>query len=155
MTDDPIADVFIGMAFSALPFLVLLLVGIIFGTLATKRHLADLERREAELGGFLITNLGHAEGSRGTLVTGSTVVAYDFFRRIAVFFRKLIGGRFKMHENFMDRARREAILRMAESARAQGATSVHNIRLVSSNLGDNTSAAGGCEVVAYGTAVWP
>ena len=54
----------------------------------------------------------------------------------------------------MDRARREAILRMAEQARNQGASAVHNIRLLNSNLGHSGSAMGGCEVLAYGTAVW-
>jgi uncharacterized protein YbjQ (UPF0145 family) len=59
-----------------------------------------------------------------------------------------------MHETLMMRARREAVLRMAETAKSNGAVAVHNIRLVSSNLGNSSSAMGGCEVVAYGTAVW-
>lgn len=147
-------DVLISLAASLGPIVALLLIGIIFGTIAQRRHLADLEQREAALGEFMLTNCGHVEGHRAELVTGSTVIAYDFFRRIAVFFRKLIGGRFRMHEMMMMRARREALLRMAEDARARGAAAVHNVRLVSSNLGDNLRASGGCEVVAYGTAVW-
>jgi uncharacterized protein YbjQ (UPF0145 family) len=46
------------------------------------------------------------------------------------------------------------VLRMAETAKSNGAVAVHNIRLVSSNLGNSSSAMGGCEVVAFGTAVW-
>lgn len=137
-----------------LPVLVLFGVGLLFGTLAARRHERDLARRENALDGFLLTNLGRPAGSRGELVSGSTVIAYDFFRRIAVVLKNLIGGRFRMHEAMMRRARREAVLRMAEDARARGASSVHNIRLVSSNLGANDSALGGCEVMAYGTAVW-
>ncbi|MGB6231472.1 MAG: heavy metal-binding domain-containing protein [Litorimonas sp.] len=140
--------------FGFVPFLLLLLIGVSFGTIAQKRHLAELDRREAEMDGMVLTTLGHADGQRGELVTGSTVVAYDFFRRIAIVLRKLIGGRFRMHERFMERARREAILRMAEEARTRGASAVHNIRLVSANLGDSNNATGGCEIVAYGTAVW-
>ncbi|MEM9599570.1 MAG: heavy metal-binding domain-containing protein, partial [Pseudomonadota bacterium] len=113
-----------------------------------------LERREAEMAEFLLTNCGQIDADRGELVTGSTVVAYDFFRRVAILFRKLIGGRFRSHEGFMMRARREAVLRMAEDAKARGASAVHNIRLVSSNLGDSSRGSGGCEVLAYGTAVW-
>lgn len=147
-------DVFISLFYSFGPFLALLLIGFAFGTMAQRRHIAQLEQRETELGSFLLTTLGHADGSHGELVTGSTVVAYDFFRRIAVVLRKIVGGRFRMHETLMMRARREAVLRMAETAKSSGAVAVHNIRLVSSNLGNSSSAMGGCEVVAYGTAVW-
>lgn len=136
------------------PFIALLLIGLIVGTFMQRQHFRSLEQREAALGPLLLTNVGIASSQPGELVTGSTVVAYDFFRRIAILLRKIIGGRFKMHEAFMERARREAILRMAESAKARGATSIHNIRLVSANLGDSNSAMGGCEVLAYGTAIW-
>lgn len=149
-----INDILIYMLFSVGPFVALLAIGLIFGTVAQRKHLAELDRREAELSPFMLTTLGHAPGRHGALVTGSTVVAFDFFRRLAIVLRKIIGGRFRMHEAMMIRARREAVLRMAESAQAQGAVAVHNIRLVSSNLGSSGSAMGGCEVVAYGTAVW-
>ena len=129
-------------------------MGFLFGTAAHNRHIRDLDAREAALGPMLLTNTGHVSGDRGELVIGSTVVAYDYFRRVAVVLRKLLGGRFRMHERFMERARREAVLRMAETARERGASAVHNIRLVSSNLGNSSSAMSGCEVLAYGTAVW-
>lgn len=147
-------DIFISLLYSLGPFVALLIIGFAFGTLAQRRHLAQLDQREAELGDFLLTTLEHADGRHGELVTGSTVVAFDFFRRIAILLRKIIGGRFRMHEAMMMRARREAMLRMAESAQSLGAVAVHNVRLVSSNLGNSGSAMGGCEVVAYGTAIW-
>ena len=137
-----------------LPFLMLLLLGLVAGSIAANRHERSLRERETALAGMLLTTLPNPVGSSAALVTGSTVIAFDFFRRIAIVLRKLVGGRFRMHERMMDRARREAVLRMAESARAQGAASVHNIRLISSNLGSSQSAMGGCEVLAYGTAVW-
>lgn len=136
------------------PVIALFLIGLTVGTILQRRHYRSLEQREAALGSFLLTNVGITSTQPGELVTGSTVVAYDFFRRVAILLRKMIGGRFSMHEAFMERARREAILRMAESAKNRGATSVHNIRLVSTNLGDSNSAMGGCEVLAYGTAIW-
>lgn len=142
------------MMYSVGPFMALLFIGLAFGMLAQRRHIADLDKREAALGPFMLTTLEHVEGTHGELVTGSTVVAFDFFRRIAVVLRKIVGGRFRMHEAMMTRARREAVLRMAEDAQAKGATSVHNIRLVSANLGHSGSAMGGCEIVAYGTAIW-
>lgn len=151
---DAMQDLLISLSISFGPFIALLLVGFAFGNLAQRHHLAALDRREAALGPFLLTTLPRVEGQHGTLVTGSTVVAFDFFRRIAIVLRKIVGGRFYMHETMMIRARREAVLRMAEQAQALGASSVHNIRLVNCNLGHSGSAMGGCEVVAYGTAIW-
>ena len=142
------------LLFSLGPFIALLIIGFVFGTLAQRRHFQSLDARERALGEFILTNVTVKSGENSDLVTGSTVVAYDFFRRIMILLRKLVGGRFKSHERFMERARREAILRMAEDAKARGAVSVHNIRLVTANLGDSGSAIGGCEVLAYGTAIW-
>ncbi len=132
----------------------LMALGLTTGTIIARREERDLDRREAGLGDFRLGTVPQAHGSRVQLVTGSTVVGFDYFRRIALFFRKLVGGHFRMHENMMMRARREAVLRMAETARADGAAGVCNIRLVSSNLASSDSAMGGCEVMAYGTAVW-
>ena len=137
-----------------IPFVFLLGLGFVTGSLAARRHEADLARREQALGTFRLSTLSKPSASKGELVTGSTVIAYDFFRRIAVGFRKIFGGRIRLHERFMMRARREAVLRMAEDARLRGASGVANIRLVSSNLGASNSAFGGCEVLAYGTAIW-
>jgi uncharacterized protein YbjQ (UPF0145 family) len=137
-----------------LPFFLLLLLGLVTGTVAVKRHEKSLAEREKALGDFVLTTVERPEGVNAALVTGSTVIAFDFFRRIAIVLRKVIGGRFRMHERMMERARREALLRMAEKAKDQGASSVHNIRLINSNLGHSGSAMGGCEVLAYGTAVW-
>ncbi len=134
--------------------LALMALGLTTGTIAARRQERDQDAREAELGEFVLSTVSRAQGSRGRLVTGSTVVGFDYFRRIALVLRKLVGGRFRMHENMMMRARREAVLRMAETARADGASGVCNIRLVSSNLASSSSAMGGCEVLAYGTAVW-
>lgn len=146
-------DVLIGMAWTWGPFIALLIVGFTAGTWIERRHLSHLAARQKALGRLELTNLARSSGTDGRLVTGSTVVAYDFYRRVAIIFRKLIGGRFRMHETMMARARREAILRMAESAKASGADAVHNIRLVTSNLGASGQATGGCEVLAFGTAV--
>ena len=104
------------------PVIALFLIGLTVGTILQRRHYRSLEQREAALGSFLLTNVGITSTQPGELVTGSTVVAYDFFRRVAILLRKMIGGRFSMHEAFMERARREAILRMAESAKNRGNT---------------------------------
>ena len=147
-------QVWISLAVYLGPLITLLILGFITGSIAERRHLKDLAMRENAVSAIALTNISNTDSGRGELVTGSTVIAYDFYRRIAILFRKLIGGRFRMHEKMMERARREAVLRMVESAQSQGAKAVHNIRIVTSNLGNSDKGAGGCEVLAYGTAVF-
>ena len=51
----------------------------------------------------------------------------------------------------LERARREALLRLMEEAHAAGSREVHNIRYEFSRVGSTTK--GGAELLAYGTAV--
>lgn len=138
--------------------IILLVVGVIFGTQAEKRHMENLTAREAELSYIVVTNLkvipsGH---SAPVLVTGSTVIAFDYFRRFIARIVMLVGGRITMYENMLDRARRQALVRLLEEAEQNGATAVHNIRFEFSRVGSSSQQAqigGGAELLAYGTAV--
>jgi uncharacterized protein YbjQ (UPF0145 family) len=68
----------------------------------------------------------------------------------------LIGGRIKTYEPLLDRARREAILRMTEEARSQGYDAVFNVRLETSRLANGRrdgKGIAGVEMLAFGTAV--
>ena len=138
-----------GIGFTAL----LLLVGVFFGSRAQKKHVANLEIREAAMAHMIVTNLKTlpATGKPPLLVTGSVVIAFDYFRRFIAGFVMLVGGRITMYEEMLDRARREALLRLLEEADAAGAQEVHNIRFEFSRVGD--TAKGGAELLVYGTAV--
>lgn len=133
--------------------LLLLLIGVFFGTRAQKKHIANLKAREAALSHIIVTNLKTlpATGNPPILVTGSVVIAFDYFRRFIAGFVMLVGGRITMYETMLDRARREALLRLLEEAHAAGAQEVHNIRYEFSRVGNTTK--GGAELLAYGTAV--
>jgi uncharacterized protein YbjQ (UPF0145 family) len=67
--------------------------------------------------------------------------------------RNLVGGRFRSYETLMERARREAVLRLKEDARRKGAKLVVCLRF------ETTTITGGwapsMEVMAYGTALVP
>jgi len=137
---------------------ILLVVGVVFGTQAEKRHIENLTAREAELSHIVVTNLKSLpEGSYApVLVTGSTVIAFDFFRRFIARIVMLVGGRITMYETMLDRARRQALVRLLEQAEQNGATAVHNVRFEFSRVGSssqNAQVGGGAELLAYGTAV--
>lgn len=142
------------LGFSAL----LLLIGVFFGTRAQKKHIANLKAREAAMAHMVVTNLKTlpVTGKQPLLVTGSVVIAFDYFRRFIATFVMLVGGRITMYEDMLDRARREALLRLLEQAEAAGSREVHNVRFEFSRVGSSSQKAnigGGAELLAYGTAV--
>lgn len=141
-------------------FLVLLLVGLFFGRANEKRHFAQLAKREAELKDILVFNERHLPPGdvfkRGVLVTGSVVIAEDYFKRVAAGLRSFFGGRMSVYESLLDRGRREAIVRMKDDAKRQGAVMIFNVRLETSSLASRRrgqSTMFSAEFIAYGTAL--
>jgi uncharacterized protein YbjQ (UPF0145 family) len=138
---------------------ILLLVGLVFGRAAEKRHFRDIERREAELAGILVFNERTPPPRafrEATLVVGSVVVAEDYFKRMAAARKGLVGGRLTAYESLMDRGRREAILRMKAEAQARGARLVLNVRFETASLAEAHAGARpmfSAEFIAYGTAL--
>ena len=89
------------------------------------------------------------------MVRGSCVISLDYFKRFLASLRNLVGGRVRAYESLLDRARREAILRMKENS--GGADLILNVRLENSAIGksaNNKKQIGSVEVLAYGTAVF-
>ena len=88
------------------------------------------------------------------LVAGSVVVSVDYFKRFLAGLRGLVGGRVVAYESLLDRARREAILRMKQQARELNAAMVFNIKIETSSISRNArGGVGSIEVLAYGTAL--
>ena len=141
-------------------FLVLLTLGYGFGRWAEKRHFASIIEREELLRGLLTFSgrippqgLGPVDA---VLVGGNVVISIDYFKRISATLRSLIGGRVMAYESLLERARREAILRMKQEARELGATMVFNIKLETASISKGRKRkVGAVEVLAYGTAIIP
>jgi uncharacterized protein YbjQ (UPF0145 family) len=140
--------------------LLLLVLAYFAGSMIEKKHFRNIRRREEDNVGFPVVSFDTMpddwNASDSTMVTGSIVVSLDYFKRVIAGLRSLIGGRVKTYEPLLDRARREALLRMTESAREQGYDAVFNVRLETSRLansrGDGQGIAG-VEMLAFGTAV--
>jgi uncharacterized protein YbjQ (UPF0145 family) len=84
------------------------------------------------------------------------VVSIDYFKRLLAILRNIFGGRVSAYESLVDRARREAILRMKESANKSGADIVVNMRLETATIGYNANQkrhVGSIEAIDYGTAI--
>ena len=78
------------------------------------------------------------------------------FKRFLAGLRMIFGGRIRAYEPLLDRARREALLRMREDAIARGFDLVINVRIETSRLATaarNGRGTAGVEVLAFGTAL--
>ncbi len=142
-----------------LPIL-LLVVAFLIGSTIEKGHFRKIRKREAAVHGFPVVSFDTMpENWRAedcTMVTGSIVISLDYFKRVIAGLRGLVGGRIKTYEPLLERARREALLRMTESAQAQGYDAVFNVRLETSRLANarrDGNGTAGVEMLAFGTAV--
>ncbi|NJM42816.1 MAG: YbjQ family protein [Brachymonas sp.] len=135
----------------------LLLVGYVVGQMLEKRHYASIRQRERQLKNIVALTTRFppvgVSSERFTLVSGAVVVSSDYFKTFVAGFRNLFGGRFKGYESLLDRARREALLRLKEQAKAKGSSLVIGVRYETAQI----SGAGtpSMEVMAYGTALLP
>ncbi len=141
-----------------LVFLTLLILGYLFGRLAEQRHYRSIHEREDALRRITVIPLRVPPPELlkhdSQLVSGSVVVSVDYFKTVAAGLRNLFGGRVGAYESLIDRARREATLRMQEEAQSLGAQTVYNVKYETSRIGDNAGQGlGSVEVLAYGTAL--
>lgn len=136
--------------------IVLIAAGFFIGRAVELAHLKRLDRDERELARIMISNLkrlpANWRAADAHLVTGTAVIATDYFKVFAASLRNLFGGNIRGYESLMDRARRQAIVRMCRSAQAAGANVVWNVRVETSTI-TGLTRAGGVEVMVYGTAM--
>lgn len=142
--------------------LLLLIIGFSAGTIAERRHYKSIRRREDELRDIMVFALrtppDEMRPCRTEMVAGSVVVGMDYFKTFLATIKNIVGGRVSSYETLLDRARREAVLRMKQEARDLGARAVFNVKFSTANImsGDKKNKGSGCvEVIAYGTAIVP
>jgi len=138
----------------------LLALGYFFGRFYEKRHYKSIIKREAEYRHIaaIASRIPPVSQSpvESMLVTGSVVISVDYFKRFLAALRSLIGGKVVSYETLLDRARREAILRMKQRANDSGANHIFNIKLETASISKNARGnIGSVEVLAYGTAFIP
>ena len=139
-------------------FLFLIALGYTSGTILERRHYRSIRDREADflrLPAVTLKSVGHPadEIASVRLVHGSAVISVDYFKRLLAGLRNIFGGTVKSYESLVDRARREAVLRMKEMA--GDAAVIVNVRIETAPIGKQAGQKGvAClEAVAYGTAI--
>ncbi len=140
-------------------FLALIVLGYTAGTIAERNHYKSIRIREREylrLPAVTIRNAIPADAKieKARLVSGNVVISIDYFKRFLAGLRNLFGGEVVSYETLIDRARREAVLRMKEQAK--GSNIILNLRIETSAIGQSANSRrsiGSIEAIAYGTAV--
>ncbi len=140
--------------------LVLMTLGYIFGQAAERRHYKSIYRREQALIDLPTTSskfpmgvVPSTEIKEAYLVHGSVVISVDYFKRVVAGLRSFFGGGVRSYETLVDRARREAILRLKESC--ADAQQIINLRIETSSIHKGRkNQIGSVEVLAYGTAIY-
>ena len=144
--------------FELIYILSLLAVGFGFGTYLESRHYRSIRERESKLANLPALNSKDYSKDRQIerlkFVDGSCVISVDYFKKFVATLKSLIGGRVTVYETLIDRARREAVLRMKEQA--LGYDLIVNTRIETSPIGGEQvgkRAVMSVEVYAYGTAL--
>lgn len=137
-------------------FFILFAVGWFFGRHHERQHWQQLEQSEKTLGHIIISNERFykpelASNSQGELVIGSVVIAQDYFKMVIAQILNLFGKNLTTYESLLDRARREAVVRMKQQAQYQGYNQIYGVRLEVTNINQLGSMV---EAIAYGTAVY-
>ena len=86
----------------------------------------------------------------GQLVSSNVVISHDYFKYVLANIQNFFGGRLTSYESVVERARREAMIRLKQEAHAMGANHIMGVRLNTTELG---MQGGMVEVFAYGTAI--
>lgn len=144
-------------------FVFLLIIGYFVGKLEEKKHFKKIRYREQQTAHqpVITSRLKYALSPNDqekvascTLVCGSMVVSEDYFKRIMAGLKCFFGGQIASFETLLDRARREAILRMKEQQ--PHADMYINVRTETSSVGQGfgKNDVSSIEALAYGTAIF-
>ena len=149
---DTIFDFFI----NNIIFIGLFVIGWVFGRLNERDHIKRLNAAEKELGHIIVSSERFyqpiiADGTQGVLVMGSVVIAQDYFKMIIARLLSIFGKNLVTYETLLERARREAVIRMKLEAQFLGYNQVYGLRLAVTSINITGSMV---EAIAYGTAVY-
>lgn len=137
--------------------MILVTLGYFFGRRAEKKHIKSIIEREQVLNKLpaMASRFPPQDGEyQQQLVSGSVVIANDYFKTFVAGLRNLFGGKISTYETLLDRARREAVLRMKQEAQQHQAELIFNVKYETSNIsGQYNKKMPVIEVHAYGTAL--
>ena len=135
----------------------IILIGLLAGSWIERRHYRSIEKREAELRPIPMSTLSELPAVetilRSRVVYGSVVISIDAFKQALASLQRFFGGEVTAYETLVDRARREALLRLYDQVGPPEILA--NVRIETSPIGGGggRERVTSIEVLAYATAV--
>lgn len=154
----------IGLLFFVVPLFV---CGVLIGRTMESRHFRRLEQHAQANADFLVTQLRSfpyaqpaAFGKSGsgmvapTLICSEVVIASDYLKNFFASWRNFFGGEVRSYSRMTDRAKREAVARLIDQAKALGFNAICNVRVETAEIGDRRKqgAQAMASCLAYATA---
>lgn len=141
------------LLFQLILFAILFSIGFSFGRYNERKHLLELNKNEQRLAYITLDNQRFQTTQHvGHLVSSNVVLSHDYFKYVLASIQNILGGRLNSYETILERARREAVVRLKLEAEKIGATHIMGLRLSTTEMG---MQGGMVEVFAYGTAIQP
>ena len=140
-----------GLILQIIIFAILFSVGFGFGRYNEGKHFRYLDEQEQRLAYIRVNNIRFVVSEySGQMISSKVVISHDYFKYAIANVQNMLGGRLTSYESVVERARREALVRLKLEAEKIGATQIMGIRLSTTELG---MQGGMVEVFAYGTAI--
>ncbi|MEN0111668.1 MAG: heavy metal-binding domain-containing protein [Planctomycetota bacterium] len=123
---------------------VLIALGFFAGGYQERRHFKRLVKREEACRGVVVTQMRSFPGgvdptAAPTMVAAEAVIASDYFKSFLSGIRKFFGGELGSYLSLLERARREAQVRLQEQAQADGLDTLCNVRMETVDIGGATN----------------
>lgn len=138
-------------------FIIIVLLGLYFWKRAEKKHYVSLLEREEKYKNIIVLSDKDIKNEKNiqsewVLITEGTVVAMDAFKKFTAGLINIVGGRVKAYESLVDRARKEAVLKVKQAADELWYNAVINLRIETSSISKSTKkTVWAVEAIAYAT----
>lgn len=130
----------IGLIVPVAIVLFLLALGLFVGGATERRHFRSLTAREEATQSMLVTQLKtFPEIQPGSTAPkaffAEVVIGADYLKTFLSVFRSIFGGELRSFRSILERARREALMRIKEQAASEGYNALCNVRIETADIG--------------------
>ncbi|MEO2120498.1 MAG: hypothetical protein CXT67_07160 [Methanobacteriota archaeon] len=132
-----------------------LLFSWIFGNIYQKKKQEELGVRVKAFGTDNLTTLKTppAQVSASGLLSANIIMSVSWWQKLVGGLKTIFGGQVETWDRVLAWARKEALQRLREQARAKGFDNVINVRLDTSEIQSSKGRNTAIEILAYGTGI--
>jgi len=149
------ADLILSIGLSLLVAVGPLLFSWIFGNIYQKKKQEELGVRVKAFGTDNLTTLKTppAQVSASGLLSANIIMSVSWWQKLVGGLKTIFGGQVETWDRVLAWARKEALQRLREQARAKGFDNVINVRLDTSEIQSSKGRNTAIEILAYGTGI--